>query len=161
MKKLKAKHGFTLLEILIGAGIITASFLGVLTVFDRLGRASRQMVELTQAGFLLTEGLEAARSWRDLGWANLGAWPEAVEYYLVWNGDRWATSTANLFLDGRFERKVAVTTAARDNGTKNIVPSGGTADPGSKLVTVTVAWSAAGATTTKTVASYLTNILAN
>ena len=153
------KKGFTMLEILIGASIITASFLGVLTVFDRLTRASRQMVELTQASFLLEEGLEAVRIWRDTGWANLGNWPAGTEYYLIWSGSKWATSTVNVFLDGKFERKMTATNVQR-NTSKDIVPSGGTDDPNTKLMTATVAWSApgGGATTTKTISTYFTNL---
>ncbi|MBI4136130.1 MAG: type II secretion system protein [Candidatus Vogelbacteria bacterium] len=157
---LKATWGFTMLEILIGASIIIASFLGVLTVFDRLTKSSRQMVELTQANFLLEEGIEAARTWRDSGWANLGNWPTETEYYLTWSGGKWATSTINFYLDGKFERRVKVLNVNRDNTSQDIILNGGTDDPNTKLVTVTVAWSASGeaATTTKIMSAYLTNL---
>ncbi|MBI2097385.1 MAG: type II secretion system protein [Candidatus Vogelbacteria bacterium] len=159
-EKRKVKSGFTLLEILIGASIITASFLGVLTVFDRLAKSSRAMVELSQAGFLLEESLEAVRTWRDSGWANLADWPVGTDYYLIWNGSRFATSTAKVFLDGKFERKIGLTAVSRDDTTKDIVPSGGTVDPNTKLATVSVAWRSAGsdATTTQTVSAYFTNL---
>ncbi len=162
-EKRKVKSGFTMLEILVGAGIITGSFLGVLTVFDRLTKASRQMVELTQAGFLLDEGLEAVRIWRDLGWANLGNWPAGTNYYLTWTGSKWATTTSNTFLDGKFERKIGLANVNRDNTTKDIVPpagGGGAVDPNTKLVTATVAWSSSGsgATTTKTISAYFTKL---
>lgn len=150
-----------MLEILIGASIITASFLGVLTVFDRLTKASRQMSELTQANFLLEEGIEAARIWRDAGWANLGNWPSGTEYYLTWTGGAWATTTANAFLDGKFERQVSLNNVNRDDTSKNIVPpagGGGTVDPNTKLVTVTVAWSATGGTTTRSLSAYFANL---
>lgn len=150
-----------MLEILIGASIITASFLGVLTVFDRLTKASRQMTALTQAGFLLEEGLEVARIWRDNGWVNLGNWPAGTTYYLTWNGSRWATSTINVFLDGKFERKISLANVSRDNSTKDIIPpagGGGTLDVNTELLTVTVAWPSGGATTTKTMSAYFTNL---
>jgi len=151
------KKGFTMLEILVGASIITASFLGVLTVFDRLSKSSRAMVELTQAGFLVEEALEAARTWRDSGWANLGNWPANTDYYLAWSGSRWATSTANVFLDGKFERRIRVTAVSR-GGDSDIVSSGGTDDPETKLVTATVAWWSNGATTSKNLSTYLTDL---
>jgi len=156
--KLQANSGFMMLEILIGASIITASFLGVLTVFDRLTRASRQMVELTQADSLLEEGLEVARIWRDTDWVNLGDWPTGTEYYLVWSGSKWATSTTNIYLDGKFERKIKAVNVNRDNTTKDIVVSGGTVDANTKFVTATVAWSTSGATTIKTISAYFTNL---
>ena len=157
--KHKTKQGFTLLEILVGASIITASFLGVLTVFDRLTKSSRQMVELTQAGFLLEEGLEATRVWRDTGWANLGNWPNGTEYYLTWSGSKWATSTTNTLLDSKFERKIKVANVNRDNTSKDIVLSGGTDDANTKLVTATVTWSSAsGPTTVKTLSAYFTKL---
>ena len=154
------KKGFTLLEILIGAGIITASFLGVLTVFDRLTKTSQQMIYLTQANFLLEEGLEAARIWRDASWANLGNWPAGTAYYLTWSGGKWATSTNNIFLDSQFERKIKLDSVARDDNSDDIIPpggGGGTDDPGTKFMTMSVAWSANGATTTKSISTYLTD----
>ena len=151
------KKGFTLLEILIGTSIITASFLGVLTVFDRLTKTSQEMVYLTQANFLLEEGLEVVRIWRDNGWANLGNWPAGTNYYLIWTGSQWATSTQNTFLDNKFERKIKLVSVSRDNSSDDITSSGGTDDPGTKLVTMSVAWSNGVATTTKTISTYLTN----
>ncbi|MEK7585109.1 MAG: type II secretion system protein [Patescibacteria group bacterium] len=150
--------GFTLLEIVIGVGIITSSFLGTLTVFDRLTKASRQMVELTQASFLLEEGLEATRIWRDNDWSNLGNWPSDTEYYLTWSGSQWATSTSYTLLDNKFERTVRVSAVERDSASADIVSSGGTDDPGTKLVTMSVAWWNGVATTTKTRSTYFTDI---
>ena len=152
------KKGFTLLEILIGASIITASFLGVLTVFDRLTKASQQMMDLTQAYFLLEEGLEVARIWRDNSWINLGDWSNGAEYYLIWTNGQWATSTVNTFLDGKFERKIKLNSVQRDSSSDDIVISGGTDDPGTKLITATVAWRADNATTTKIISTYLTDL---
>ncbi len=153
------KKGFTLLEILVGVSIITSSFMGILTVFDRLTKASRQMVELNQANFLLEEGLEVARIWRDNSWTNLSNWPDGTEYYLTWMGSGWATSTVNTFLDNKFERKVEVSAVSRD-GSDDIIPpggGGGTDDPGTKLVTMSVAWWNGVATTTKSASTYLTD----
>ena len=150
-----------MLEILIGASIITASFLGVLTVFDRLLQSSRSMVELSQATALLEEGLEVGRIFRDQSWINLADWSTGTNYYLTWSGGKWATTTVNTFIDGKFERKISLTDVNRDDTTKDIVPpagGGGTLDPNTKLVTVSVAWSDAGATTTKTLSTYLTNL---
>ena len=80
-------------------------------------------------------------------------------YYLTWNGSKWATSTSNVFLDGKFERKVTVANVQRDNTSQDIVLSGGTVDANTKLVTMTVAWSTTpGATTTKTISAYFTNL---
>lgn len=152
------KKGFTMLEILIGASIITASFLGVLTVFDRLTRASRQMVELSQAASLLEEGLEVGRLFRDQSWINLANWPAGTIYYLTWTGSTWATTTVNALIDSKFERQVSLTNVSRDDTSKNIVSSGGTVDPNTKLVTVTVAWSTTGGTTTRSLSAYLTNL---
>ena len=147
-----------MLEILIGASVITASFLGVLTVFDRLIKASQQMMNSVQVNFLLEEGLEAVRIWRDNGWSNLGDWPAGTEYYLTWTDSRWATSTNNVFLDGKFERKIKLLAVSRDDDTDDIVAVGGTDDPGTKFVTMTVAWRADKATTTKAISTYFTNL---
>ena len=114
-----------MLEILIGASIITASFLGVLTVFDRLLQSSRSMVELSQATALLEEGLEVGRIFRDQSWINLANWSTGTNYYLTWSGGKWATTTVNTFIDGKFERKISLTDVNRDDTTKDIVPPAG------------------------------------
>ncbi len=153
--------GFTMLEILIGTSIITASFLGVLTVFGNLTKSSRLMVELSQATLLLEEGVEAGRIFRDTDWINLGNWSVGTNYYLTWTGATWATTTANTFIDGKFERKISLANVNRDNTTKDIVlPAGGsgTLDADTKLLTVSVAWRSNNATTTKTLSAYLTNL---
>ena len=115
-------------------------------------------MELTQANFLLEEGLEAARIWRDTSWTNLGDWSSETEYYLIWSSGKWATSTINTFLDGKFERKIKLEAVSRDGDSDDIVVNGGADDPGTKLITAAVAWRASGATTTKTVSTYLTRL---
>ena len=147
-----------MLEILIGASIITASFLGVLTVFDRLLQNSRAMVELSQATSLLEEGLEVGRIFRDASWVNLANWPAGANYYLTWTGSTWATTTVNTFLDGKFERKISLANVSRDNTTQDIVSSGGAPDANTKLLTVIVAWRSHSATTTQTMSAHLTNL---
>ncbi len=156
----RANRGFTLLEILLGVSIIAASFLGVLTVFDRLTKSSREMVELTKANFLLEEAVEAARTWRDNSWTNFANWSSGTSYYLVWSNGRWATTTSNTFFEGKFERKVRLNDVSRDATSDDIVSSGGTNDSGTKLFTATVAWysNAKGATTTKTLVTYFSDI---
>ena len=148
-----------MLEIVVGVSILTASFLGVLTVFNNLVKSSRSMIHLYQSAFLLEEGVEAGRILRDQSWTNLGGWSSGTAYHLVWTGSAWSTSTTPTLLDGLYERKITETNVSRDNISQDIVTSGGTLDPGTKLVTVTVAWLESGATTTKSLSTYLTNIV--
>ncbi len=158
--KLKTTLAFTMLEVLIGASILTTSFLGVLTVFDRLIKSSHLMVELAQATTLMEEGLEVGRIFRDQSWTNLdnSNWPSGTSYYLNWTGSAWATTTTITKVDGKFYRQLNLTSVNRHDTSKDIVVGSGTDDPNTKLLTVTVAWRNSNATTTKTMSAYLTKL---
>jgi len=111
-----------------------------------------------QASLLLEEGLETARFLRDASWANVSVPATGTTYYLTWSGTNWATSTtANVYVDGRFERTLRLDDVYRD-GSDDIVPSGGTLDVGTRKATVTVSWWDRTATSTRTISTYLTNI---
>jgi len=167
----KNKCGFTLLEVLVGAAILTASFVAILTAFDRLNRASGEMTNFVKANFLLEEGLEVVRIWRDLGWTNLSTWPDGQEYYVVWGHqdspfdqdvdvggtNSWATTTTPTLTDNRFDRRISISSVSRD-GNGNIVTSGGSDDPGTKLATVIVRWTYGQIEMERQISAYFTNV---
>src|SRR3989344_4620878 len=57
-------------------------------------------------------------------------------------------------IDGLYMRTINVTAVERD-ASDDIVSSGGTVDPDSKKISVTMAWSGRGATSTVTISTYL------
>jgi len=148
---------FTLVEVVIGAAIIAGSMIGIMGVFFRLSRVAEENIRLTKASYLLEEGMEAVRIMRDSSWANLASLTPGTDYYFSWTGLTWATSSTSVLVDGLYERKFNLAEVERGNGGE-IVASGGTVDPATKLLTVEVAWSTRGATTTRSLAAYLTNL---
>ncbi len=147
-----------MIEVMIAASIITAFVVTAVAVAQRSIYVSRQAFHTTQVGFLLEEGAEAVRIVRDNGWSNISLLTNGTTYYPTWNGTTWTLSTiSNTW--GIFTRTVVVASVNRDNTTKDITPSGGTTDSGTRLITVTVSWQEGGTTITKTLPFYISDIL--
>jgi len=151
-----AIHGFGLIEIVIGSAIFALSILGISSYYQQALQVSQKTGKFVQAGFLLEEGMEIAKYFRDTSWTNISGATPGATYYLSWNGSSWATSTTNIFIDGIFERTLIIDNVNRDSN-DDIVSGGGTLDAGTKKATVSVSWNDRGATTTKTISTYLTN----
>lgn len=151
-------RGFGLIEIIVGGAILATSLLGISAYYQQSLRVSHTTAEIVQASFLLEEGLETAKFFRDASWTNVSAPTTGTTYYLTWSGTNWATSTtANVYVDSTFERTLRLDDVYRD-GSDDIVSSGGTLDVGTRKATVTVSWWDRTATTTRTISTYLTNI---
>lgn len=152
----KKVKGFGLIEIVVGLGILALSFVGIITVGQTFLRMSVQSVQETQANFLLEEGVEVVRSFRDISWSNIENLNIGTKYYFSFSDGTWATSTTLVLIDNRFERKFFVSSVNRDSN-DNISPTG-TIDSGTRKITVTVDWRTPVGTSTKTAMIYLTNI---
>lgn len=153
---LKFKKGFILVEAIIAVSIIVVSILAVMTVAQKSIYISRQSVHITQASFLLEEGAEIVRIYRDSSWSNISSLVVGTNYYPFLSLNTWSLSlTPNTV--GIFTRTVSVSNVKRDNATSDISDTGAD-DVGTKLFTVTVSWLEGGATLTKTLSFYLTDI---
>ncbi len=148
--------GIGAVEIVIGSAIISLVLLSVGTAMNSSIKASRAVAKKTQANFLVQEGIEALRIFRDNDWQNISDLSDGSNYYFVWSAGTWATTTSNTFVDGTFERKFTVLNAYRD-GNDDIAQSG-TLDPNTKKVTVSVSWREGLSTTTESISAYLINI---
>ena len=147
------------IEILVAASIIVVSVLAATAVAQKSIFISRQAFHTTQASFLLEEGAEAMRILRDNAWGNISSLSIGTSYYPKFSGGVWSLSTTSS--DGVlsiFTRSLSVGNVNRDNTTKDIISSGGTFDPDTKLITVSVSWVEGGVTVTKILKFYLTNI---
>lgn len=128
-----------MIEVLVAASIITASILAAMAVAQKSIHVSRQSFHATQAVFLLEEGAENTRIARDNAWSNVVA----------------LNSSETV---GIFTRTIVASNVNRDNSTKDIVASGGSADDRTKLITVTVSWSEGGSTIAKTLKFFISDI---
>ena len=155
------EKGFGLVEIVIGSAVISIVLLGISSFFQTSLRASRAIESSIQGDYLLEEGVETVKLFRDISYTtNLKNMSTTTPYYFSWTGTDWATSTTNTLVDGKYERKFTLTDVKRDANSD--ISASGTYDPNVKLVTVSVAWWApVVGTTTRSIQTYLTNIFSN
>ncbi|MEW5907765.1 MAG: hypothetical protein AB1643_01090 [Patescibacteria group bacterium] len=158
IKKIKNyKNGIGLIEVVIGSTIILLAFLGLMSVANMSLRILEVNNHNLQASFLLEEGVEAIKSFRDSGWnQNIATLSSGNNYYLDFNGASWQSTTTNIFIDNFFERKFTIEDVRRD--ADNDISTSGNIDPGTKKINVYISWVERGATTTKSISTYLTNI---
>ncbi|MBI5077863.1 MAG: hypothetical protein HZB11_00650 [Candidatus Yonathbacteria bacterium] len=152
--------GFGLVEMLVGAAALSVAMFAVSGFFQTTLVASRTTQTAIQGDYLLEEGMEALKLFRDTSYANsLGKMSTTTTYYFSWNGTTWATTTVNTLIDGKFERKFTISDVKRD--ANEDIASSGTYDPDIKLVNVSVAWKSGTGTTTRSIQTYITNIFNN
>lgn len=149
--------GFGLIEIIVGSAILTISLAAVSTYFQKSLQFNQDNKKIVQASFLLEEGLEVVKFFRDTSWLNISGLTAGTSYYLNFNGTKWATSTSNVFVENLFERKLVINNVSRD-ANDDIVSSGGTNDTDTKKATISVSWRGRNSTTTKSISTYITNI---
>lgn len=157
----RARRGFGMVEMIIGASVLSVSLLGISNFFQMSLRASGATQAAIQEDYLLEEGVEAMKLFRDMSYTNnFFKMSTTTTYYFSWNGTSWATSTVNTFIDEKFERKFTLADVKRD--VNSDIAASGTYDPDIKLVTVSVAWSSpVVGTTTHSIQTYITNIFNN
>ncbi len=152
------KNGFGLIETIIGASLVTIIIVGIGSVSRSALNLSKHNLEETKAQFLLVEAAEALRAQRDNGWNYISSLSTSTAYYILFSTSttQWISTTTKIVIDGTYTRTVNLSDVFR-NGTDDIVPSG-TYDNGSKKGRISVSWNTTGATTTKTLDLYLTNL---
>ncbi len=153
MKKTK---GITLVEVLIGAAIISVGVLAAISSFNVYVSYALANEKNVGAAYLLEEGVEVMTFMRDQNWVNISKLSTTTTYYLTWNGSAWATTTTPQYVDGVYLRSITVSDLQRD-ANDDIVQNGGTYDPNTKQINSTVSYWQGHATTTKTVSTYLGN----
>ena len=161
MRTVEYKKGFTLLEVVVSTAVFLIVVPALTTTFVSSLKSSLSNTTKVQASFLGEEGLEAVRILRDNGWsANIAPQASGSNFYLTFGGTTWSTTTANVYVNGMFERRLQLTDVYRD-GAQNIVLGGGTLDVNTKKVKVFVSWFSGSGTTTKSLETLLTNIFKN
>jgi len=155
-----AQKGFGLVEIVISAAILSVSLLSISGFFQSINRASIETKAAVQGDYLLEEGVEAIKLLRDDDYTdNILKISTSTPHYFLWNGTKWATTTTNTLVDGRYERKFTLADVKRDANSD--IASMGTYDPDIKLATVSVSWNTPTGTTTRSIQTYVTNIFNN
>lgn len=152
------KRGIGLVEVVVGIAIFVAGVVAIIGGFRFFLVTGLANLNTVKAEFLLEEGFEAVRVMRDNAYdPNITDLVGAGTYYLTFTGNTWATTTSPTLVDGTFARTISLEEVRRDSN-DDIVSSGGSVDSNTAEVTVTVAWNNRGATTTKSVTGYITNL---
>ena len=154
----KTTGGFTLVEIVVAAAIISFCLVSMVAIASNSIAYSRRSLNTYAASASLEEGMEVVRGLQKEAWSNISGLAESTPYYFNFSTapDAWALSTAS-HTDGIYTRTVTFLPVYRSSGA--ITANGtGTIDPGTRLVTVSVSWQEAGSTVTKTLSAYLSNI---
>ncbi|OGZ07036.1 MAG: hypothetical protein A2942_02955 [Candidatus Lloydbacteria bacterium RIFCSPLOWO2_01_FULL_50_20] len=160
--KMKRQTGFTLIEIVVAASMITISLVSIAMYYKKALDVSENTTRHIQSGFLLEEGLEAIKMLRDQSWSgNIATLSTTTTYYLYWSGTLWMSTTTPQKIENIFERSFRIAEVRRD-GSDNIASSG-TLDDGTRKVTVSVTWpvEGGGAATPDIAETYITNLLTN
>lgn len=153
------KKGFGLVEVVIGSAVLSVALLGISGFFQTVLRASRVTESAVQGDYLLEEGMEAVKIFRDKSYtSNIKNMSTTTTYYFSWTGTNWATTTTRTIVDGKYERNLTFQDVKRDSITKDISATG-VYDPDVKLITVSVAWwTPVVGTTTRSIQTYIVNL---
>ncbi len=159
--KKKYNTGVSLIEVVIATSIIVAAFLTLLSVYNVYLSRTKTNIQNLKSVYLAEEGVEGVKFLRDQSWdTNIATLTTNTPYYLEFNTGMWKSTATNTFIDQLYERKFVLQNVNRD-ATDDITSTGGTLDPDTKLLILSVSWSYKGATTTKSISTYITNIFDN
>ncbi|MCX7997279.1 MAG: hypothetical protein N2691_06040 [Patescibacteria group bacterium] len=135
MIDLNMRNGYSLVEVVIGIGLlaILAPVIVGAVITSREGRPQAERRQ--EATTILNDTIDSVRSVRERGWALFavnGTW------HPVQDGSQWSL-VAGAETIGNFTRRVTISDVYRDsNGT--IVIAGGTRDPSTRRVLISVSW---------------------
>ncbi len=155
----RKETGFTLVEIVIAAAIISFSLVSMVAIASNSISYSRRAINTYVASASLEEGMEVMRMMRAANWGSISSLVPGTPYYLSFAtpANTWSIGTVPV-TDGIYTRTVTASAVKRSNGA--IVTDGtGTVDAGTVLVTVAVTWKESGVVVQKSLSEYLSNIL--
>ena len=157
-----ARMGFTLIEIILATSIFTMFFLSVSFFYKKALDVSKDTTGHIQSGYFLEEGIEAIKLLRDQNWSsNITPLVPGATYYFHWDGSRWTATTTSELIENTYTRTFTIANVYRDSGDN--IASAGTLDPGTKKVTVSVAWVRMGnkGVANDSAETYITNLFNN
>ena len=138
------KKGISIVEILVVVAIITIVLISLLGLATFSLRISTLIKETAQVNNLAQEAIEAVRNFRDgTDWDvdGLGTLIVGISYHPRKTTDdppKWELVSGEEIV-GDFTRKIVFDNVQRDTN-DDIVETGGTLDPNTKKITVTISW---------------------
>ena len=135
------KRGITIVESLIGLSILAFIIVFILLSVTLFQSSANLALSNTKATYLAEEGEEFARFIRDNNWATMSGLTSGTTYYFAPTASSIGVTTTPEVIGGTYTRSFTVQDTQR-NGSGDFVESGGTANTGGKVVTVSVTWGA-------------------
>jgi Tfp pilus assembly protein PilV len=163
MKKNNLQKGSGLVEILVAVFIFTLILTSLITASNLYLSGSEESLKIAEGAYIAQEGVEAVKIMRDVNWTNISSLTNDSKYYFVFDtssstNNIWkATTTASYENMNSFLRSFKVSAVYRDSN--GDIASSGSLDQYTKKVVVSVSWKSKSATTTKTISTYIANIL--
>jgi prepilin-type N-terminal cleavage/methylation domain-containing protein len=140
MIKIKTNQAFSLVEVIVALGVFAILAAGIFNVVTSSYRNFYGTGDKQAIAEFAKEGIEATRAIRDNFWQDIETVSDTGDQGIVKAASGYWTFSGSSDTSGALTRTVAVTDIERDaNG--EIVDSGGTVDPNTKKVTVTVSGS--------------------
>lgn len=137
MKVRSSRKGFSVIEIVVSAAVITIAGLAVTGAAQLYLKMSLKTADKTQAALLVEEGAEAIQLMRDMGWkGNIKDLSTTTNYQLSWNGSMYATTTSDVVIQGKYLRKFLVQDVRRD--AQGDIGTSGAIDADTKKITFIV-----------------------
>ena len=161
--KINFKKGMSLVEVVVAVFVFSVILSSLVIASNLYLSGAGDSLKNTQGAYLAEEGIEALKIIRDTGWVNFTAISTSTtpNHYLYFNtaSSTWKyTDTATT--SGAFIRKFNIADEKRDSITGDVSTTG-VYDQYTKQVTVSVSWLSKTGTTTKSLSSYITNIIGN
>ncbi len=165
MGRKNLQKGSGLVEILVAIFIFSIILGALINASSAYFSGAGANLLSTKAAYLAEEGIEAVKTIRDSNWSNISTstLEDNTDYYLYFDtssstNNIWKATTTASIIDNNFVRTFKVNSVNRDaNG--RIISSGGTIDAYTKKLTVSISWVSNNSTTTKSLSTYITNIL--
>ncbi|MBX4200412.1 prepilin-type N-terminal cleavage/methylation domain-containing protein [Candidatus Parcubacteria bacterium] len=161
MIKSKKTRGVTLVEVVIATALILVLLLTLTGVYNMYLTSALENTDTVRAAYLAEEGVESVKLMRDFSWAsNIATLAVDTNYYLTFTNSKWQATTTFSLVDSTFDRKFVLSSVNRDSSS-NITSSGGTLDPNTRKLTVTLSWPTRSGTSTQAITTYIDNIFIN
>jgi hypothetical protein len=151
------KKGIGLVEVVVGTAILLGITLSVISAHSLFVRTVFANTAKIKASLLLEEGIEVVRLLRDSDWdLSIGSLGTDTTYGLNQTDVQWSIISSPEYIDNKFERTFTISNVYRD--ANDDIAVSGVLDPYTKFITFSVSWNIRGATTTKTMSAYFSNI---
>jgi len=161
--KINFKKGSGIVEILVAIFIFTIVLGSLITASNMYLSGAGESLKTAQGAYLAQEGIEAVKTIRDNSWNSISSLVDNTDYYLYFNissstNTFWEATSTAFGVDSVFIRTFKSDSVYRDSDGR-IITNGGILDPNTKKVSVSVSWKSKSSTTTKTLSTYVANIL--